>query len=313
MENIFHANAKLMISGEYLVLDGALALAVPLNVGQSMKVTYLTSEVQPAIYWQAIEDSKTWFEGEFNLHDLSIINASDDSIAERLKLFFVAINELAPECFRSERSIKFETNNEFRRQWGLGTSSALLVNLSRWAGVNPFELHFMVSNGSGYDIAAAMSDTPIFYQVKNKVPKVKPVSFYPPFSDKMFMVYMGNKQFSDAEVTRYEIMNRPSYSLIEKISDFTRKMVVCSDLKDFSMLIELHEKLLSHYLQRPTIGSLFFDDLEGTVKSLGAWGGDFVLMICDKTKNWVKDYLKEKGFSVVFEYNELVSNKQVLV
>ena len=105
---------------------------------------------------------------------------------------------------------------------------------------------------------------------------------------------------------------KSSNTLISKISDFTRKLVVCQSFPDFLMLTELHEKLLAQYLERPTIGSLLFDDFEGTVKSLGAWGGDFVLMACTKSKDWMGAYLKEKGLAVAFSYNELVSNKQVL-
>lgn len=312
MESLFHANAKILISGEYLVLNGALALAVPLSVGQSLKFTCFHTDNLPSISWVAREENKIWFESEFDIHDFSIKKCSDDSVAERLKLFFSAIAEIAPQCFDAEKSLAFETNNEFRRQWGLGTSSALIVNLSKWAGINPFELHFMVSNGSGCDVAAAMSDTPVFYHLKKKLPTVKAANFYPPFSDKLYLVYLGNKQFSDMEITKYEIMRSPSQSLIDKISDLTRKIAVCKTLTDFSMLLELHEKLLSNYLQRPTIGSLFFDDFEGSVKSLGAWGGDFILMVSEKTKNWVHQYLKERGYSIVFGYDELVGNRSVL-
>ncbi len=34
----FHSNGKLLITGEYAVLDGALALAVPTQFGQSLEV-----------------------------------------------------------------------------------------------------------------------------------------------------------------------------------------------------------------------------------------------------------------------------------
>ena len=209
MENLFHANAKLMISGEYLVIDGALALCVPLNVGQGLKVTEIEPNDDALIYWEAREMGESWFRATFSANDFSIRDTTDDSVAERLKLFFAAITEFAPGCFSKGKSYKFETNNEFKRQWGLGTSSALIANLSRWAGINPFDLHFSVSNSSGYDVATAMSGGPILYQVKNKVPSVRSANFYPPFSDQLYLVYLGNKLFSDSEVTRYEILKYP--------------------------------------------------------------------------------------------------------
>jgi len=39
---------------------------------------------------------------------------------------------------------------------GLGSSSTLIVNISKWANVDPFQVHKLISKGSGYDIAASL-------------------------------------------------------------------------------------------------------------------------------------------------------------
>ena len=61
------------------------------------------------------------------------------------------------------------THLEFPRDWGLGSSSTLINNVAQWAQVDPFELHFKVSNGSGYDIACAKRRYPIVYSTQNQI------------------------------------------------------------------------------------------------------------------------------------------------
>jgi mevalonate kinase len=51
----FYAPGKLLITGEYAVLDGAWALALPTRLGQTLTVT--PTQIQnnkPAVYWQSI-------------------------------------------------------------------------------------------------------------------------------------------------------------------------------------------------------------------------------------------------------------------
>ena len=42
------------------------------------------------------------------------------------------------------------------------------------------------------------------------------------------------------------------------------------------------------------------------LKSLDAWGGDFILAATEWTENQVREYFKGKGLEVVFGYNDLV-------
>ena len=67
--------------------------------------------------------------------------------------------------------------------------------------------------------------------------------------------------------------------------------------------MEVHESKLSKFLGIETVKEKHFENCPVFVKSLGAWGGDFVM----STKfNGFEDYFKEKGFSVIFDYQNLI-------
>ncbi len=64
----FHSHGKLLITGEYVVLDGATALALPTRYGQTLEI----KEIQePVIKWKSIDhQGNTWFEEEFEIKEL---------------------------------------------------------------------------------------------------------------------------------------------------------------------------------------------------------------------------------------------------
>jgi hypothetical protein len=46
-----------------------------------------------------------------------------------------------------------------------------------------------------------------------------------------------------------------------------------------------------------------FSDFKGEIKSLGAWGGDFVMVISESDPT---AYFSEKGFTTVISYDEMI-------
>ena len=61
----FYSHGKLLISAEYAVLDGALALALPTKFGQSLTVE---STPEDTILWKSISNKgAVWFEAEFTI------------------------------------------------------------------------------------------------------------------------------------------------------------------------------------------------------------------------------------------------------
>jgi len=71
-------------------------------------------------------------------------------------------------------------------------------------------------------------------------------------------------------------------------------------------LIEEHETLISEALQLKKVKDTMFPDYWGSVKSLGAWGGDFVLMTNSRSDEDLKAYLHAHNLKVVFKFDELI-------
>ena len=77
----FYSHGKLLLTGEYLVLDGAKALAIPTKFGQSLEVNSNSSK---NIAWKSFDhQGKVWFENTFSF-DAKKHLSSDDSIPNRL-------------------------------------------------------------------------------------------------------------------------------------------------------------------------------------------------------------------------------------
>ena len=67
-----------------------------------------------------------------------------------------------------------------------------------------------------------------------------------------------------------------------------------------------HESLLALLLNKTTVQKLYFKDFKGVVKSLGAWGGDFVLASGNDTS---VEYFKDKGFQTIIPFEKMIHNK----
>ncbi len=76
----FRSNGKLLITGEYLILDGALGLSLPTVYGQSMEVSEVS---QDFVEWTSF-DSKNdpWFSAKYDNDLNTIIDCTDVRIAE---------------------------------------------------------------------------------------------------------------------------------------------------------------------------------------------------------------------------------------
>ena len=70
----FFANGKLLLTGEYAVLRGACALALPTKFGQHLTVEENNSNF---INWKSLDhENKVWFENDFDIN-LSLIHISE--------------------------------------------------------------------------------------------------------------------------------------------------------------------------------------------------------------------------------------------
>lgn len=303
----FSANGKLLLTGEYFVLDGALALAVPTKLGQKMRIRY-SDQQQEYFLWESYDADETkWFSGQYRFSDLSCLDEKVSPIATRLSEILQTARSLHPDFLTQPDDFhitKISTHLDFPRNWGLGTSSTLIAMIAEWANINPYQLLAQTFGGSGYDLACATADQAILYQLPK--PEITPVDFNPNFADQLYFVYLNQKQNSREGIAQYRKLGNQVLTQIDEISQLTQAILSTKSRRDFEQLINKHEDIVSKTLNIPTVKSLYFSNFEGSVKSLGAWGGDFVLATSDWTDREVRGYFKEKGFEVVLGFKELV-------
>ena len=322
MQGRFKAHGKFLLTGEYLVLKGALAMALPLKLGQSMTVETCHGE---SLQWDAHKPDGHWFSVTLNPKTLEIIDSDDQPKAEKLSQILHAVKQLNPNAFEGD-GLKFTTRLDFDPNWGLGSSSTLIANLARWADVNPYELLKLTFGGSGYDIACATAKGPIYYQlidtgsalrqaqgpkvvesVETPTLMVEPIDYNPPFAEHLFFVYQGQKQSSSKEIKAFLAKANPVdlQKDIEAVSEISRAVPKCQTLDEFAMLMQCHERIIARCIGQEPVQKRF-PDFEGVLKSLGAWGGDFILAATEWDKSQVEAYFKKKGLEVVFSYKEMV-------
>jgi hypothetical protein len=80
------------------------------------------------------------------------------------------------------------------------------------------------------------------------------------------------------------------------------------ELDLFEALLTRHEERIASALQLTPVGERLFPDYWGKVKSLGAWGGDFVLLSSQRPEAETRNYFLEKGFSTLIPYDTLILN-----
>ncbi|MCF8389779.1 MAG: hypothetical protein K9H12_03740 [Bacteroidales bacterium] len=304
----YYSNGNLLISGEYFVLLGAKALAIPLNYGQDLQITAFENNDQN-IDWQASEAGKVWLNVNFNSEKLQIISTNVKEKANWLQNVFSSLLKLKPGLLQKHYSYKFKSNIEFNTNWGWGSSSSILLNLARWAEVDPFELNKLVSSGSGYDIAASGSSSPIIYQLVNEVQQISPIDFNPVFKQNIWFIYLGKKQNTADSIINSKTALMKNVNLVHEISHLTEKMAVESKIDEFMKSMSEHENIISKTLQIPKIKELYFKDFEGEIKSLGAWGGDFAMIVSHVSERAIKQYFKNKKLETIFGFSEIVRNQ----
>jgi len=294
-----YSNGKVLLTGEYVILDGALSLASPTKFGQHLKFEENQSNL---INWKSINlDGKIWFECSMRNENLEIKSTSSKKVSDTLIRIINLIREYSPSFLKNSGS-DILTNLTFDKNWGLGSSSTLISNLAKLSGVDPYILNNHIFKGSSYDIACANSISPIVYQLKEGQRIIDEVSFKPPFHEKIYFIYLNKKQSSISEIKNYK-KKKVSESTINEISNITSMILQCNSIEAYDKLIESHELIISKLLSKPTIKETLFKDFNGSVKSLGAWGGDMIMVTSHNDPN---RYFKEKGYSTIFKYEELL-------
>jgi len=305
-DHFFHGRGKLLLTGEYFILDGAQGIALPTTVGQSMSVKYSPS-YSPSLHWKSLDvNGNVWLEANFEFWHFNCLDEKPSKEILFLQKILCQARSQNTHFLRDEVDVFVETKLEFPVDWGLGSSSTLIYNMAQWAYTSPFELSFKTQGGSGYDIACAQTDGPVIYEKKSNGPHWSPVTFNPEFKENLYFVYLGRKQNTRQAISYYE-KNKPESSvLISEISDISNSILSTSKLEVFDDLLEEHEKLVSSSLQLERAKDTLFPDYWGQIKSMGAWGGDIVLVTSKESPQKTMDYFVEKGFNTFIPYSQLV-------
>lgn len=296
------------MTGEYAVLDGAKALALPTVFGQTMAIKKHRGS---DLVWKSFDKEKNiWFQSKISLLDFSAIETTDDKKSKFLRKLLKGAVQLNSEFLSKWNGFNVQTTLDFPLEWGLGSSSTLIYLVAEWADVNPLLLYFQVLNGSGYDVAAAGADLPIIYQLSDDQVKYNEIDYVPPFKDQLYFIYLNKKQSTEASVEHYLKVGKNRKTVAKKVTSLTDKIIETKDLATFEAIIEEHEALISESLQTSSAGKEYFSDFWGKIKSLGAWGGDFVLATSKEDPEKTKNYFAKKGFETILNYTDLFNHEE---
>ncbi len=297
------ANGKLLITGEYFILDGAKALALPTNYGQQIQVE--ENKVAKTFSWRSNDAfGENWFDAAFEPKTFKILHTSNKELAKTLQNILVHAAAMSSNEDLKTGSYNVQTWLTYPREWGLGSSSTLIYLISDLFSVDPYDLLEKTFGGSGYDIACSDQISPIIYKLRNKNARdISPVDWQPPFSNNLYFLYLNKKQKSSEGIALYRTNTENKNAAIQEISEITEAVLTIKTLHDFERLITDHERIVQSFVPLVRAKFLYFSDYWGEIKSLGAWGGDFVLVTSDSSEDATRLYFSKKGFDTLIPFN----------
>src|ERR1035437_5927170 len=124
----FNSRAKLMISGEYAVLRGALSLALPLQFGQELTIT--EKEGTPSVIWKSMVNNVLWFYSELLLPDFQLLSTNNAELSKTLQKTLKTAKALNPLFLASKHLFQATSVMDFDPSWGIGSSSSFISNVA---------------------------------------------------------------------------------------------------------------------------------------------------------------------------------------
>lgn len=299
----FYSHGKLLITGEYLVLDQAKALALPTKFGQHLSVKQTESQFST---WESyLSNGDLWYKFNFKIDEIcSSAYQPRNDFEKKLKQIFNFIKSENSKIIQSE--YHFKTQLEFPQNWGLGSSSTLINNIAKWAQINPYKLLENTFGGSGYDIAAAQSKTGLFYSRKEHQPIIEQIEFPESLKNYIYFVYLNQKQNSREAIQHYKSLDQyEKEKSTAEISHISSKIIETDKLQDFENLLLKHEQVVAKLIGQERVQNQLFPDYKhGIIKSLGAWGGDFALVTAQEASQL--EYFKSKNYETILSYREII-------
>jgi mevalonate kinase len=268
------APGKILLSGEYAVLHGAPAIALPTKMGQHF--TWIASQ-EKGLTWKSFDPNGLWFEARWN-EEGKCLESSDKKVSNNLEILFRGAQKLNLNFNPFQGSV--ETKLEFPREFGLGSSSSLICLIGKWAEVSPMDLFLANWKGSGYDVAVAMEKHAIEYWYNEGKPCWNRVEVTPQASEDWFFIYSNSKQSTYQEIDRIKDKSLPSQSL-NSLHEIHKTLISSKKSNLWIDALKKHEDIISAFIIKPKVQQVLFPNESSELffaKSLGAWGGDFILV-----------------------------------
>lgn len=294
----FFARGKLLLTSEYVVLDGVPALAIPTVLGQRLEVS--ETKGSSVVHWTAVDfDGRVWLEGDLERAD-SAWMAADETL-EPVAQLMNAAEKIGQRPFPGGQ---VRTQLEFPTTYGWGSSSSLISLVAQWQGIDALPLHFATQNGSGYDTVCATANGPLWYRktgAQSAEWHATSLDHWP--HDSLYLVHLGSKQKSAADVVRYRTLT-PGLLELKDMEHAAHALYEAATFSDWGQAARVHEARMATLLGRTPVSEAALKGYPHACKSLGAWGGDFVLVqVADDTDlQWFKD----QGFSTVLPWKTSV-------
>lgn len=305
-EKSYYKHGKLLLIGEYFVLDGATALAVPTRRGQRFTVSGPEAAPPTELHWIMVDHSGTETRRIVLPRDAwTTVTPSQDPVTDRLRQLFRAAEELRPGCTAVLPGSRIRCELEFPADWGLGSSSTLVGFLAEHLGVNAYALLERTFGGSGYDLACADATGPLLYQRDGTSPKLQEYDWSPEWLGTTYFVHLNRKQNSRQALELYQTSDVDEETLWEANQD-ARLLLQASHLRAAARVVTGYERLVADVLGLTPVREEYFSDFDGEIKSLGAWGGDFIWALTERPGEYVRDYFNERGYPTVVGWNEMV-------
>ncbi len=300
-----------MLCGEYAVTIGVEALALPVYLGQWMYVWEFDSPGGgDRLIWEAKEkDGSTWLNESFAL-PLETMEAETEKSSERdrsREVLHSMLSMVAEGFWKTGKSYRIETQLEFDRSSGLGSSSTMVANFARFAGLDAQKVQQKVLGGSGYDVAVAELGKGLVFWKNAEVANWDAWKLSADLTSKWKIVFLGKKQNSRnalADVKGKLMEIEKDDFLMHQLQQVCAAVKMANQVPMLEAGLEMWQAILAmslgletpyqHFKFQPTKG--------GLCKWLGAWGGD-MLLINDVFEESEREALKK--YKIV-DWNQLV-------
>jgi mevalonate kinase len=301
-----------MLCGEYAVTIGIEALALPVSMGQWMYVWEFDSPGGgDRLIWEAKEkDGSTWLNESFAL-PLEAMEVETENTSERDRsrgVLHSMFSMVAEGFWKTGKSYRIETQLEFDRSSGLGSSSTMVANFARYAGLDAQKVQQKVLGGSGYDVAVAELGKGLVFWKNADVTNWDAWRLSPELTSKWKIVFLGKKQNSrnalaDVKVKLMEMKNDDF--LMHQLQQVCAAVKMAKQVPMLEAGLEMWQAILAMSLGLETPYQHFaFQPVKGGLcKWLGAWGGDMLL---------INDVFEEKERNALKKYQIVDWNQWVL-